>query len=556
MDGDALSQALALHKMPDLRFGLREAALARELLEAIQLAAASQPLLAQTAERLSLSETALLEIVRFYLQQVLFEGDPDAYRTLGATREADVETLREHFRWLQRWLHPDRRGEDWEALFTTRVNWAWSQVRNEERRATYDLSLDESSNQDVGASAEGADAALSGSGRWQMVPVAAPKTPRRGMRVASVSVGMLLCGVLLVLALEREQAARRGVVATPATAIVEPKAVSTPVSHATDSPTVAPSTIPALLPAVRDATPVQSSQSSVAEPAISEGQSVLVSTKLARGETRLGQRPDGAEQDSVPVVAVARVDPVGAAPVRSATGASARSTQAGVQFDRVDVARSKRSATQHRSRSSAVVTGSVESKSPVIETEMAAVGSDSVIGEPVAVVNTQREPASEVTSPATNDVKESPAHATSAVSALAHAEAVQVASVSTTSRPRRATSSGDLVDRVESARRSVRALARYFGEGEDLDLHWPDEATAERAREQRDALWTRNATTKARQFTLDAPYWRFAEGSANAQTSYRLGAGRTTVEQGLMRVDLQWGHTGWQVVDVQLSPSP
>ena len=556
MDGNALSQALILHKTPDLRFGLREAALAPDLLGVIQLAAASQPLLAQTAERLDLSETSLLEIVRFYLQQVLFEGDPDAYRTLGATRSADSDTLREHFRWLQRWLHPDRRGEDWEALFTSRVNWAWSRVRNEERRAAYDLSLDDSSNQDAGASAEGADAALSGNGRWQMIPVAVPKTPQRGLRVALVAVGVLLCGGLLVLALEGEQAEQRSVTATPPKVAVDSGELTAQVSQVTDTPAIAPSAISTSNPEVMVAAPVESSQTAVTETGKPDARVTAVLTESFKPEARARQ-PVVAELDSKPVTSLAHIDPADAAPVQSASNAFKPNARLATPSEHIDAPRRARPATPHRQQATATVeaaSGSGSSSAAVVDVALVHVAPTT--REPVALMSVQREPKPESTIDPLDDELAIPRTATIDVPQEPQLEVAQVASATSASRSSRASTSGNLVDRVESARRSVRALARYFGEGEELDLHWPDEATAERAREQRNALWTRNAATKARQFTLDAPYWRFAEESANAQTSYRLGTGRTTVEQGLMRVDLQWGHTGWQVVGVQLSPMP
>ncbi|HET8897219.1 MAG TPA: DnaJ domain-containing protein, partial [Rhodanobacteraceae bacterium] len=139
MTGDALEQALALQRAPLLRFSLRDRPLAPGITRVIQLAAASQPLLADTAARLGLTEDGVLEAVRFYLQQVLFEGEPEAYRSLGAAPAASTDEIREHFRWLQRWLHPDRASDDGFAPFAAKLNWAWQQLRNEHKRSAYDV---------------------------------------------------------------------------------------------------------------------------------------------------------------------------------------------------------------------------------------------------------------------------------------------------------------------------------------------------------------------------------------------------------------------------------
>ncbi len=75
--------------------------------------------------------------VRFYLQQILFQPDADAYRLLGLASDAAPESVQRHYRWLQSWLHPDRRGDEWEALLATRVNWAWKHLRTDAARRSY-----------------------------------------------------------------------------------------------------------------------------------------------------------------------------------------------------------------------------------------------------------------------------------------------------------------------------------------------------------------------------------------------------------------------------------
>ncbi len=136
--GNALEQALALHRQPALRFAARSRPLPDDVADLICLAAAPEPGLHDAAKSLGLADEALLEAVRFYLQQVLFEADGDAYRVLGATADASAEQLRSNYRWLQRWLHPDRRADEWESLYVTRVNGAWSQLRTPAARRAYD----------------------------------------------------------------------------------------------------------------------------------------------------------------------------------------------------------------------------------------------------------------------------------------------------------------------------------------------------------------------------------------------------------------------------------
>src|SRR5690606_36064881 len=138
MSTDALELALALHQAPLQRFALRDCPLPENIGAVLQLASGTQPQLQEAAAQFSESEDTVLEAVRFFLHQVLFEPGTDAYRILGLSANADSNLIRQHHAWLQRWLHPDRRGEDWEAVFTTKVNWAWQQLRNESAREEYD----------------------------------------------------------------------------------------------------------------------------------------------------------------------------------------------------------------------------------------------------------------------------------------------------------------------------------------------------------------------------------------------------------------------------------
>jgi hypothetical protein len=64
----------------------------------------------------------------FFLQQVLFAGQGDHYRVLGLTSGAAPEEVREHKRWLLKWLHPDRNNNAWESSLFLRVSQAAEQL--------------------------------------------------------------------------------------------------------------------------------------------------------------------------------------------------------------------------------------------------------------------------------------------------------------------------------------------------------------------------------------------------------------------------------------------
>ena len=137
--GDALDWAVALAKAPAERLSLRR----RPLPEGVELllqVAAGIPgdALTNAVTRTGESQEFLVDAARFYLREVLFHSDADAYRILGVERSASREQLKSHYRWLQQWLHPDRHASGMDAVFAGQVNAAWHQLRDEARRYAYD----------------------------------------------------------------------------------------------------------------------------------------------------------------------------------------------------------------------------------------------------------------------------------------------------------------------------------------------------------------------------------------------------------------------------------
>jgi len=72
-----------------------------------------------------------------FVNAVMFHPDSDYFRVLGVPPDADSDTLKLHFRWLQKWLHPDRDPAGWVSSYAERVNVAWAQLRREDRREQY-----------------------------------------------------------------------------------------------------------------------------------------------------------------------------------------------------------------------------------------------------------------------------------------------------------------------------------------------------------------------------------------------------------------------------------
>ena len=133
--GHALEQALAYYRAPALLAKAAQRPLPDDVIELLRLAAGDAAQAAQSAEASGESPQRVAEAAVFFVQQVMFAADADAHRVLGVNPGAPVERMREHYRWLVRWLHPDRNADEWDSVYTDRVNRAWQSLRRSEPAA-------------------------------------------------------------------------------------------------------------------------------------------------------------------------------------------------------------------------------------------------------------------------------------------------------------------------------------------------------------------------------------------------------------------------------------
>ncbi len=120
-----LDLALNVARMPTLAAAMRERPLPPDTLVLIRIAAGCVETAREAAEITGMQPGSLREAAVFYLQQVLLADGSDSYRVLGVLPEATRTEMREHLRWLMKWLHPDRNPNDWESVFAERVLKAW-----------------------------------------------------------------------------------------------------------------------------------------------------------------------------------------------------------------------------------------------------------------------------------------------------------------------------------------------------------------------------------------------------------------------------------------------
>ena len=129
---------LGVFREPGLVTELREKELPENLSLVIRLAAGEGAALQCALDTTGETAETLVEACVFFLQQVLFAPGADSYRVLGADDDAPQDRLRDNYRWLMKWLHPDRNQDGWEAVYADRVNVAWQDLKTPDRRAEYD----------------------------------------------------------------------------------------------------------------------------------------------------------------------------------------------------------------------------------------------------------------------------------------------------------------------------------------------------------------------------------------------------------------------------------
>ena len=587
MSTDALELALALHQAPIQRFALRDRPLPTDIGVALQLASAAQPQLGQAAARFQESEETIVEAVRFYLQQVLFEPGTDAYRILGLTPAAEFKQIRQHHIWLQRWLHPDRRGEDWEAALATKINWAWQQLRNETSREEYNRT------RRSGAAQQAAEAPAVEPVQVPMWNAAPIKPARHWMRRLAMAAVLVFCMGLFYLAATRQDrvdpdglalqsgdtdSAIRPRLHFDADAIHRPQLPEPPpaivasprsASVRTDGPA---SMIPEESEApTRPATPAPSPDSQVAAADDKPGTEVDAIARLAPPGDRAGRAaalpaaPNAMKRVSLPTARPAEPAMAKAAVLAAAPGQQVPATadaactvapprpepHAGQRElvvapqpvdDRRESARREVSATVERASSAALRTPAGGSEG------------QSVAVAPIAVARSVEQVA------AAAEIEPSPTVELEPAATELPVEAVAVAPVARetlpTPPPSRATPELDreTLARFEMARERLRSMISYFRSANGDPPDWNDEPGRHTAARERELLHGRNTQSGVDGFALDPPVWQISHTAVGLKADYHVGAKLASAESGRFLLDMVWQDGNWKITRIEVSP--
>lgn len=127
--GHALEQALAYYRAPAMLSMAVDRPLPEDVIDLLRLAAGDETLATQMSAASGETPGTVVDAAVFFVQQVLFAPGADSHRILGVNPEAPESRIKENYRWLVRWLHPDRNQDDWDNVYAERVNRAWQDVR-------------------------------------------------------------------------------------------------------------------------------------------------------------------------------------------------------------------------------------------------------------------------------------------------------------------------------------------------------------------------------------------------------------------------------------------
>ena len=196
--GHALEQALAYYRAPALLSMAAQRPLPDDVLDLIRLAAGDAAQTAFSAAASGEAPERVQEAAVFFVQQVLFAPGADNERVLGVNPGAPIERTREHYRWLVRWLHPDRNTDDWHSVYTDRVVRAWQAVKRSGGASTAQEDSGEWPAVSVPADPAEAASLARVSARLKAVGHAAPAEPLMSPRTARRLPAFVLGGLALI----------------------------------------------------------------------------------------------------------------------------------------------------------------------------------------------------------------------------------------------------------------------------------------------------------------------------------------------------------------------
>jgi hypothetical protein len=124
----AIDVVLAVFRQPTTFAAPKHGMLPPGMLDIIKAAAGDEDTLNVFSEQKNLSAEQIKQASQFYLQKLLTTAGADNHRKLGLDYGATSLQIKDHKRWLLKWLHPDRNPSKWESLLFVEVGKAAVQI--------------------------------------------------------------------------------------------------------------------------------------------------------------------------------------------------------------------------------------------------------------------------------------------------------------------------------------------------------------------------------------------------------------------------------------------
>lgn len=113
----AAEVAIELYHEPRLAQKLVKVPLHRDVLSVIKVVAGDAAALHAFPDAIASKPDLARQISSLYILKVLFHDRHNDNRLLGLNPGADVNLVKDHKRWLLKWLHPDRNANKWEQAY-------------------------------------------------------------------------------------------------------------------------------------------------------------------------------------------------------------------------------------------------------------------------------------------------------------------------------------------------------------------------------------------------------------------------------------------------------
>lgn len=132
MPGPMLAIDLALEAARQPKQLMRKVAteLPPDMIDVIKCAAGDETTLAKCAEGRNITSHKVQDAARVFLQHLITHANGNDRTILGLRPGHAREDVREHKRWMLKWLHPDRNPSKWETALFQRVKEASERLEN------------------------------------------------------------------------------------------------------------------------------------------------------------------------------------------------------------------------------------------------------------------------------------------------------------------------------------------------------------------------------------------------------------------------------------------